>query len=252
MRTIITNDLETHIRTTETIKLTSKGVSSEVLTSMIGDNEANELAGISTGPDISNATTDPRTLIRTDGDVIYKDANDVTMTKTSEGFIVYDFPTDFTDADFKLECNAAMLEDKYVFLNITLGLYINGFVFESISEYSENAELKLYMDSTYLGSMKISDLINYKYSILNDEVSEDADEEEKQFAKVKSNLYHRVNSIKFANAQIAFKVFIVNNENVNARGFLKVYAHVYEVDETGKIITNSIRKILYEGETTSE
>ena len=44
MRTIVTNDLETRIRTTETIKLTSKGVSSEVYTSMIGENEANELA----------------------------------------------------------------------------------------------------------------------------------------------------------------------------------------------------------------
>lgn len=252
MRTIVTNDLETRIRTTETIKLTSKGVSSEVFTSMIGENEANELAGISTGPDISNANTDPRTLIRTNGDVIYEDVNGIIMTKTSEGFTVYDFPTVFRDTNFKLECNAAMLEDKYVFLNISLGLYINGFAFEPISEYSENAELKLYMDSKYLGSMKISDLINYKYYNLNEEVAEDADEADKQFAKERSDLYLRVNSIKFANAQIGFKIFIVNNENVNARGFLKVFAHVYEVDDTGKIITNSIRKILTEGESTSE
>ena len=91
MRTIVTNDLETRIRTTETIKLTSKGVSSEVYTSMIGENEANELAGISTGPDISNAITDPRTLIRTNGDVIYEDVNGIIMTRPQKDLLYMTF-----------------------------------------------------------------------------------------------------------------------------------------------------------------
>lgn len=252
MRTIVTNDLETRIRTTETIKLTSKGVRSEVFTSMIGENEANELAGISTGPDISNAITDPRTYIRTNGDVIYAESNGVTITKTSEGYTVYDFPTDYVESSIKLECDAAMLDEKFVIFNITLALYITGFEFEIISDYSENSIIKLYIDSEYLGSMKISDLVDSKYIMLLEELPEDADEETLKFWKVKRRLYGKVNSASFANSQVKFKIFIVDNENENARGFLKINTRVYEVDNNGKIVTNSIRKILSEGETTSE
>ncbi len=252
MRTIVTNDLETRIRTTETISLTRNGIKSQVITSMIGENEAAELAGVNVGEDPMLASTDPKTLIRTNGDVIYRENNGLTMIKTSEGYTVYDFPTEFIDSIIKLECDAAMFDEKNIVLNVSLGLYITGFDFEIISSYSENSEMKIYFDSQYLGSMKIYDLVSSKYSNFLESVPEDADEETKSFAEEKTRIYKMINSSDFANSQVKFKIFIINNENVNARGFLTLHAHTYEVDDTGKIITNSITKILTEGGATGE
>ena len=252
MRTIVTNDLETRIRTTETISLTRNGIKSQVITSMIGDNEAAELAGLNVGEDPMIASTDPKTLIRTNGDVIYRDEKGVTTTKTSEGFTVYDFPEERIASSIKIECDAAMFDDKYVIINKTLGLYITGFDFEVVSEYSAESEMKIYFDSQYIGSMKISDLLLGLYTDFSMGLPEGADEEDEAYAEKRAELNSKINSSEFLNSQVKFKIFIINNENVNAHGFLSLYARRYEVDDDNNIITNSITKIITEVGATGE
>ena len=81
---------------------------------------------------------------------------------------------------------------------------------------------------------------------------EGADEEDEAYAEKRAELNSKINSSEFLNSQVKFKIFIINNENVNAHGFLSLYARGYEVDDDNNIITNSITTIITEVGATGE
>lgn len=254
MRTIITNDIETRIRTTKNISLTRKGIVFEVVTSMIGENEVDQLAGINIGedPPIESYGTD--TMIRVNGDVIYRDKFGLTITNTAEGYTVYEFPTGvYVDEEISLECNNTGLVDDGVVFNISPELYFTGFNFVEISPYSEDTKVKIFFNAKYIGEIYLSDLILQGYTdllIAQPEVDPDADDVPD--VKPLRIIYNNLNGKMFDDTQVKVKIYIVGNENVNAKGFISFYTHTYEVDSEGNIITDSITKILDGGDATGE
>lgn len=254
MRTIITNDIETKIRTTKNISLTQKGVVLETYTSLIGDNEANELAGINIGDDPPIESYDPNTMIRVNGDVIYRDRYGMMVTNTSEGYTVYDFPSNvYVDEEVNLECDNTQTIDKDLIFNINSGLYFTGLNFIEISPYSENTRVKIFFNAKYIGDIPLISLTLQNYTNLLIEAPESSDDAE-DTVDVKSlrDLYNNLNGKMFDDTQVKVKIYIIGNDNVNAKGYITFYTHTYEVDAEGNIITDSITKILEGGDATGE
>lgn len=252
MRTIITNDIENKIQTTEKISLTKKGVIRQIQTAILGDNEAAELRAANTTDVDSPESVDYNTLIRNNGDVIYCENSGVTRTVTKEGYIVYDFPTDPNKMVINLECDDKGLISDKVILNFAYSLYMVGFNFFEISPYSKDTRFLIFINTYYVGAIKYDDLINSRYKDITQTAPEDADEETKElYAKI-HRLYGNLNSYKFGESQVDLKIYVADNENSNARGMMTLRFQTFEVDEEGNIITDSITKILNGGDATGE
>lgn len=252
MRTIITNDIENKIQTTERISLTKKGVIRQIQTAILGDNEAAELRAANTTDVESPESVASDTLIRENGDVIYCDATGITRTVTKEGYTVYEFPDYPAKMKVNLECNAEGLKSDKIILNFTDNLYLVGINIFEMVPYSKDAQLLIFVNTYFIGVVKYADLMNSKYIDITQDAPEDADDETKKLYDNMHAIYSRINSDRFAASQVELKIYVTDNENSNARGMLMLKFQTFEVDDEGNIITDSITKILDGGDATGE
>lgn len=252
MRTIITNDIENKVQTTEKISLTKKGVIRQIETAILGENEAAELKAANTTDIESPESVADDTIIRKNGDIIYSDATGITRTVTKEGYTVYEFPEYPAKLKVNLECNTEGLKSDKIILNFTDNLYLVGIDFFEIVPYSKDTQLLIFVNTYFIGVVKYDDLMNSKYVDITQDAPEDADEETKKLYSNMRAIYSRINSDRFAESQVELKIYVTDNENSNARGMLMLKFQTFEIDEEGNIITDSITKILDGGDATGE
>lgn len=252
MRTIITNDLENKVQTTEKISLTKRGVVSQISTTLLGDNEAAELKELYTNDKVSSESNEYDTLIRDNGDIIYREQNGIVRTVTHEGYLIYNFPTLPNIMDVNFDCdNKGLVNDKII-LNYSYQLYVVGFEFFELTPYSADTMFQIFINTYFVGGIKYSDLVSGKYTDITKSAPEGANEETKEIYDKLHRLYQHINSYRFAQSQVSLKIYTSGNENDNARGIITMRFQTYEVDDNGNIITDSITKILNGGDATGE